>query len=212
MKRLKNYHIEMWNLVQEQVEKAFVALLSKDEGIAREIIARERLVNAQELVVDHHCEDFIALFAPVAVDLRFVISIIKITNNLERIGDFAKSIAKFVLNDQSKPIDAELMADLNMEKMFETIKSMLSMARMSLIKEDSSICREILRMDDEIDVYNKTATKIICQHIQSNPEETYEMLQMDALIRRIERIGDRTSNIAEEIVFFLDAKELRHQK
>lgn len=212
VKKLKNYHIEMWNLVQEQIDKAFAALKNNDKEAAREVISRERMVNAQELVVDHHCEDFIAMFSPVAIDLRFVISLIKITNNLERIGDFAKGIASFVIEKQSEAIDAELSKELSLDKMMENAREMLNLAREALIEEDTALCRRVLMMDDLMDDINRKAPQVLGRHIQTHPESGEEMIHLFALIRRIERIGDRTGNIAEEIVFYIDAKELRHQK
>lgn len=212
VKKLKNYHIEMWNLVQEQIDKSFAALKNNDKEAAREVISRERMVNAQELVVDHHCEDFIAMFSPVAIDLRFVISLIKITNNLERIGDFAKGIATFVIEQQSKAIDAKLSEELSLDKMMENARDMLTLAREALIEEDTALCRRVLMMDDLMDDINRNAPQVLGRHTQAHPETAEEMIRLYSLIRRIERIGDRTSNIAEEIVFYVDAKELRHQK
>ena len=212
IKVLKNHHIEMWNLVQGQVNKAYEALRGTDKSLAREIIARERVVDAQELLVDHHCEDFIALFAPVAVDLRFIISIFKITNNLERIADFAENIALFVLYNQSKPIEKELYEKLQLDDMMKFTDEMLSNARTALINEDSHLCGRILTMDDKVDKLYGNAIESLAKYITKNPEQALEMLHLNAVIRRIERIGDRTVNIAEDIVFFVDAKEMRHQK
>lgn len=212
VKLLKNHHIEMWNLVQSQVEGAFDALWRGDKDKAREIMARERVVNAQELVVDHHCENFIALFSPVAVDLRFVISLLKITNNLERIGDFAESMALFVLYQQKTPLDKELAENLRLQEMMQTASSMLTQAREALIAEDSAAACKVLAMDDTIDTINSQAVGILADYILAHPEQAVETLQLHAVIRRIERIGDRTSNIAEDTVFYVDAKELRHTK
>ena len=212
VKKLKNYHIEMWNLVQEQIDKSFAALKNNDKEAAREVISRERMVNAQELVVDHHCEDFIAMFSPVAIDLRFVISLIKITNNLERIGDFAKGIATFVIEQQSKAIDAKLSEELSLDKMMENARDMLTLAREALIEEDTALCRRVLMMDDLMDDINRNAPQVLGRHIQAHPETAEEMIRLYSLIRRIERIGDRTSNIAEEIVFYVDAKEQQKKK
>ncbi|MDR0970595.1 MAG: phosphate signaling complex protein PhoU [Lentimicrobiaceae bacterium] len=212
LKELKTHHIEMWNLVQNQVSKAFDALRRADKELAREVIARERIVNAQELVVDHHCENFIALFAPVAIDLRFVIALLKITNNLERIGDFAKGIAGFVLYRQNKPMDADLFARLQLEAMMTTSEKMLQMAREALINEDSVLCGKVLNMDDSIDRINEQVVPVMADYISNNSVAIQETMYLYAVIRRIERIGDRVSNIAEDIVFFVDAKELRHQK
>ena len=109
IKSLKGHHAQMWELVENQVKKAYFALDKNDKDVAKEVITREKMVNAQELVVDHHCEEFLALFNPVAVDLRFVISLLKINNNLERIGDFAESIALFVSYQLQKPLDSILV-------------------------------------------------------------------------------------------------------
>lgn len=202
----------MWNLVEGQVHKAFEAMLTANKDLAREVIARERVVNAQELVVDHHCEDFIALFSPVAVDLRFVISLLKINNNLERIGDFAESIALFVLYQQKNVLSEEFVSKLRLKEMMNTATEMLAKAREALINEDSSLAGKVLAMDDVIDTINRDAVPVIADKIISDNPDAVELLHLYAVIRRMERIGDRTSNIAEDIVFFIDAKELRHQK
>lgn len=209
---IKQAHAIMWELVESQVRKAFEALENFNRDLAHEIISREKMVNAQELVADHQCENFIALFNPVAVDLRFAISIMKINNNLERIGDFAESIAGFVIYHQSGKIDKELFANLKLRTMIDSALQMLSTARLALSKEDSKIAGRTLSMDEVIDRINFNAVKVLADYIVANPEKTEEMLHLHAVIRRIERIGDRSANIAEDVVFYVDAKELRHLK
>lgn len=212
IKDIKGYHAQMWELVETQVSKAFDALKRMDKQLAHEILSREKMVNAQELVIDQHCENFIALFNPVAIDLRFVISLLKINNNLERIGDFAESIALFVIYNQSDKIDTKLWNDLKMDTMTQSALEMLSKARQALAREDSTLASNVLLMDDIIDAINRDSVAILAEYIVANPEKTAEMLHLHGVIRRIERIGDRTSNIAEDIVFFVDAKELRHKE
>ena len=212
IKILKNHHIEMWNLVQGQLIKSYEALRKSDKTLAREIIAKERVVNAQELLVDHYCESFIALFSPVALDFRFVISIFKITNNLERIADFAENIALFVLYDQTKPIDKVLYEKLQLEEMMRLTEGMFLSARTALINEDSHLCGEISKTDNQVDNLYGNAIESLAEYVAENPEEALEVLHLNSVIRRIERIGDRTGNIAEDIVFFVEAEELRHQK
>lgn len=207
---IKQAHSQMWELVESQVRKAFTALENFDKDLAHEILTREKMVNAQELVADHHCENFIALFNPVAVDLRFVISIFKINNNLERIGDFAESIAGFIIYHQTAKIDKQLIADLKLQQMMNNAMQMLTTARTALTKEDSKIASSVLSMDDVIDDINFKAVKVLSDYIVAHPDRTEEMLHLHAVIRRIERIGDRSANIAEDVVFYVDAKELRH--
>lgn len=210
IKSIKCYHAQMWELVENQVNKAFDALKRMDKQLAHEILAREKMVNAQELVIDQHCENFIALFNPVAIDLRFVISLLKINNNLERIGDFAESIALFVIYNQSDKIDPKLWNDLKMDIMTQTARDMLAKSRQALALEDSTLASNVLLMDDVIDALHRDSVSILAQYIVAHTSETAEMLHLHGVIRRIERIGDRVSNIAEDIVFFVDAKELRH--
>lgn len=210
IKRIKLYHAQMWELVENQVRKAFEALMNADKELAHEILTREKMVNAQELVIDQHCENFIALFNPVAVDLRFVISLLKINNNLERIGDFAESIALFVIYHQGEKIDPELMVNLKMETMMSSAMEMLVKARTALSKEDSKLASRVLLIDDILDSINRDSVPILAQYIVANPDKATEMLHFHGVIRRIERIGDRASNIAEDVVFYVDAKELRH--
>lgn len=210
IKNLKNHLSTMWSLVEGQVRKSFEAFMVHDKNLAREIITREKSVNAQELVVDHHCENFIALFNPVAVDLRFVLSLLKINNNLERIGDFAESIALFVNYEQSRPLDPTLAKDLQIKHMFETVINMMDQARLALAKEDGKLASHVLGLDDAVDHINRQAVTVLAAYITAHLEQTREVMGIHNVVRRIERMGDRLSNIAEDVVFYVDAKELRH--
>lgn len=211
IKNIKNLHAQMWELVVTQVTKSFEALRTMNKQLAHEIVSREKMVNAQELIVDQHCENFIALFNPVAIDLRFVISLLKINNNLERIGDFAESIALFVIQSSSTTLDKTLWEDLNMDEMTNTALEMIIKARTALYSENTLQASQVLLLDDKIDTINRNSVETLAKFINANPEKTQEMLHFHGVIRRIERIGDRASNIAEDIVFFVDAKELRHR-
>lgn len=211
IKNLKLHLSQMWSLVEGQLRKSFDAVVNHDIELAHEVITREKSVNAQELVVDHHCENFIALFNPVAIDLRFVLSLLKINNNLERIGDFAESLALFVHYDQTKPLDAELAKQLQIKKMFDTVMRMMEQARVALSKEDGKLASHVLGLDDTVDTINREALGILAAYIVAHPEQAREVMGIHTVVRRIERMGDRLSNIAEDIVFYVDAKEMRHR-
>lgn len=212
IKQLKGYHAQMWEMVELQLRRAFEAVEKYDKNIANEILTREKMVNTQELIVDHHAENFIALFNPVAIDLRFVISMLKITNNLERIGDFAESLAIFVLKHQEGVLDKELVARLEFKKMCATAFEMFQTARASLAREDSSLAARVLAMDAEVDRINAATVNILAEYIKANPTQAAQILSLYGVIRRVERIGDRSANIAEDVVFYVDAKELRHSE
>lgn len=212
IKSIKTDHFLMWELVIMQVNKAFTSLKTNDKQLAREVIVREKSVNAQELYLDQKYENFIALFAPVAIDLRFVISLLKITNNLERIGDFAESIALYVLRKQSKEVEIELFEKLNLNVMMDEALNMLNYSREALDKEDTLLAAKVLDLDDVIDEINRKSVHILAAYSKEHPEKTVDMFHLNSVIRRIERIGDRCSNIAEDVFFYIDAKELRHQE
>ncbi len=209
--KLKTSLFEMWVLVEKQLQKAELAWTNYDKDLAHEVISRERKVNALELKIDAECEVFIATHTPVAVDLRMLLSILKINNNLERIGDFAESIARFVIKHQTQPVAQELASALQLEVMKNTISEMMHLAKKGWKEENCSCVGKVFSMDDIVDEINKKSVEIIASHITKYPETVSEMMHLNTLIRRYERIGDRLNNIAEDICFFVDAKELRHQ-
>ena len=208
---LKEEISQMWRLVLSQLEKTKQSLLNNDAELAREIIAREKHVNALELKIDSDCENYIALFNPVAVDLRLVLSLIKISITLERIGDFADGIARYVV-EQEKPLNAQLIEDLQLEKMFDTLILMLSDSFVALEAENTKLAGKIMSKDDEIDMIYHNSVDILTNYLQKNPSQIKVGLKTFLLIRKLERIGDHCNNIVEEIVFYVDAKVLKHKK
>ena len=168
---VKTEYAKMWHTVEKQVKQAFLAVETCDKGIAKEVMVMENKVNAQELVVDNACERYLVLFAPVAVDLRFAVSMIKINNNLERIGDFADSLAKFTYYNQEGVIDPDLMEKLQWKKLTGTVAEMMTKAKEAFEEEDSAMARTILQMDDEIDKINKAVNPILAEYMQAHPEQ-----------------------------------------
>ena len=207
---LKREILEMWSLVDSQLNRAGEALLSLDRELAKEVVYREKRVNAFELKIDSDCEDIIALYAPVAVDLRFVLAVLKINTNLERIADFCEGIAQSVLKYPSISIDAELFDKARIRTMLSIVKEMLQSGKEALEEEKSSLAVSIFEKDSQVDELNHGATGIIADYLQQYPDRAAECLNLIGIIRKMERIGDHCNNMAEEIVFYLDAKVLKH--
>lgn len=210
--KLKNSLQEMWLLVDKQLTKAQIAFMEYDKSIAREILSREKMVNALELKIDSECENFIARNNPVAIDLRLALAYIKINNNLERIGDFAEGIAEFVLRNMSEKLPQEFAEKLRIEEMFNGVSEMFTLAKESLHEENSAKAEKIFGLDNLVDEINHRSNLIITEEMKKHPEKIEEYLYLNAVIRKLERMGDRCNNIAEEIVFYLDAKILKHNK
>ncbi len=210
LQALKDEVSEMWKLVLSQLEKSKQAFLNNDMNLAREIVSREKRVDAFELKINSDCENYIALYSPVAIDLRLVLSLIKISSTLERIGDFAEGIARHVVKLDCANADPQLLEDLQMEKAFEIVIGMLSDSFVALEAESSQIAGKIMMKDDEMDELYHRTFDILSTYIQKNSDFAYCGLKLLMITRRLERIGDHCNNIIEEIVFYIDAKVLKH--
>ena len=211
LERLKSEVLLMWDLVGSQLNRAGEALLSLDKDMAREVLYREKRVNAYELKIDSACEDIISLYNPVALDLRFTLSTMKISTNLERIGDFCEGIARYVLDYPSINIEVDLFERAGISEMVSIVKEMLQRIREAYEMESSSMAITVFDMDLRVDELNRAAMPIIAEHLKLVPERAIECLNLVSIIRRLERIGDHCNNIAEDIVFYVDAKVLKHK-
>ncbi|MCD8261317.1 MAG: phosphate signaling complex protein PhoU [Bacteroides sp.] len=203
---------EMWRLVASQLDKAKNAFLTGDVELGREVISREKRVNTFELKIESDCENYIALYNPVAIDLRLVLSVMKICSTLERIGDFAEGIARHVVDDTYNQLTAVLKDELELEKMFNVVLGMLQDSYDAPESENTKLSGKILSADEEADTLYTNAMTKLATYIEANPAHAACCLKTMVVIRKIERIGDHCSNIVEEIVFYIDAKVLKHSK
>jgi len=210
IKDVKTEVISMWNLVESQMTKTRAAMMSSDRDLAREVVARERRVNAFELKIDRDCENIFALFCPVAIDLRFLLAALKINTNLERIGDIADGIAKYVI-DSSHNFDRNLYEKTQINVMFECAVNLLADTRVAFENEDTALARSIFQKDEVLDVINKAAIDRTAEYITENPENIKDALYVLSIIRKLERVGDQAKNMAEEVIFYVEAKVLKHQ-
>ena len=141
---LKDNLLDMFSLVIKQIDKCTEAIHKIDVKIAEEVMENEQKVNSQELAIDRDCENVLALHTPVAIDLRFVLSALRIGNDLERIGDNTNSLAKFV-KQNSKEINKKLLEEFKLEKMLEILSAMLQDMKTALKSEDAALAKETLK-------------------------------------------------------------------
>jgi phosphate transport system protein len=207
---LKTEAINMWSLVNSQLSKARLAFINFDKDLAREVVQKEKRVNGSELKIDRDCENIFALFCPVAIDLRFLLAVLKINSNLERIGDIAEGIAKYII-DADGPFTKEMLDATRILPMYEESVKMLEDTQEAFEKEDTILARGVFKKDDFLDNVNKASNKVLEKHLQQHPEDTAQALWILSIIRRLERVGDQAKNIAEEIIFYLEAKVLKHK-
>ena len=206
---LKKEVVSMWVLVQSQLNKAKEAMVSFDKDLAREVLIKEKRVNSFELKIDRDCENILALHCPVAVDLRFILAALKINSNLERIGDIAAGIALFII-ESSVNFDQAAMESTSLLRMYDEAINILSDTRTAFEKEDTVLARSIFKRDDVLDDINENAPATIGAVIKADIDSVPEALYMLSVIRKLERVGDQSKNIAEEIIFYIEAKVLKH--
>lgn len=210
IQQLKLEVISMWEMVLSQLQKAEEALKNIDRDLAREVILTEKRVNAFELKIDRDCEDILALFAPVAIDLRFILAVLKINMNLERTGDIAEGIGKFVV-DIPEDFDKQLLEITRVVEMYEQANEMITEVMNAFEEENTMLARKVFKKDDLLDEINKNAATVVANYIKDNPAKIESALYILSTIRKLERVGDQAKNMAEEIIFYSEAKVLKHK-
>jgi phosphate transport system protein len=208
---LKNDLIQMWNLVDSQMEKARLAMINVDKDLASEVRANEKLVDAFELKIDMDCENIIMLQNPLAIDLRFLLSVLKINYNLERIGDYANAIAKSIEHSE-KPWPSEIIDEMKIPEMFFIAQNMIQVSLASFEKGDRKLVKGLFGMDEKLDKINKDINPIVTKLIKEKQDNIPMLLDAFSVIRKLERAGDHITNIAEELVFYFDAVIVKHSK
>ncbi len=207
---LKSEITVMWQMVISQLYKTREALLEFDKDLAREVVSTEKRVNSLELKIDRDCENIFALFNPVAVDLRTVLAILKINNNLERSGDIAEGIAKYIIV-ADHPFDAEILEKTEILRMYDETNNILEDVLKAFETEDTRLARSIFKRDEVVDDINVKSNAVVAEFMRNHPEKIEEGLYLISMIRKLERVGDHCKNIAEEIIFNIEAKVLKHK-
>ncbi len=202
---------EMWHLVISQISKSQIALKNFDKNLVENIQVNEKMVNTYELKIDKDCENIIALFNPVAVDLRFVLAVLKINYNLERMGDYAHSISKLI-GELESPFSEDLLNSCRVIEMYDITMGLLIDTLASFENENNELTKTVFGKDKTLNKINKEATQKIADYIINTPGEVKMAMSTLSIIRKLERAGDHIQNIAEELIFYMEAKVLKHQK
>lgn len=208
---LKNDTSEMMKLVQSQLQKARKSLHEYDKDIIIDVKHVEKRIDAFELKLTMDCENALALFSPVAVDLRFILSVLKMVTSIERLGDYAKSVVSLVGKFQH-PVEEELFQQTQILAMFEKCELMLDIVETAFETENSALARRTFLLDEEIDAINNKSEEIVAEWIKQHPNDILNALTFLEIIKRLERFGDQLKNMTHEIIFHIEAKVLKHHK
>ena len=205
--QLKKRILSLGAMVEERVRLAMKAIETRDGELAQKIIDEDYEIDEAEIEIEEECLKILALHQPVAVDLRFLSAVIKINNDLERIGDEAVNIAQRVRSIAKRPM-LEISFDYSV--MAEKTEAMLKKSLDSVVNMDLDLAVNVCVSDDEIDDFQNEAYDEIKQAIKDNPDRVAYLINLLLISRHLERIADHATNIAEEVVYMIEGEIVRH--
>jgi phosphate transport system protein len=204
---LKDKILAMAALAQQAVEASVDAYLRRDAGLCQYVRENETAINTAQRALDEMAYELLAKEQPMAIDLRFILAVIKINGDLERIGDQSMSIA-IRTQDVLELDEVELPVDFL--AMGEYASRMIRTALQALLEGDAQVAETVRQMDDEIDRMNRLAQRDLLERIQRRPEETSQALNALLISRNLERIADHATNIATDVIFWIRGADVRH--
>lgn len=209
--KLKERILLLGSMVEENVRNAIRAFLGNDLALAQQVKQRDDDIDDTEISVEEECLRILALHQPVASDLRFVVTVLKINNDLERIGDLAANIAKklLFLRRENKIHDAVTVPE-ELHDMHEKTLRLLQYSLDAFVHEDADLAYKVLVLDDEVDEAKHIIRRKL-EHIQQqDPSQHVYLSSVLSITRSLERIGDHATNIAEDVIYMLQGRIIRH--
>lgn len=208
IEKLKRKILHLAAMVEENLQTAVKSISEYDINLADEVIKSDPEVDSLEVEVEEDCLKILALHQPVAADLRYIITVLKINNDLERIADLAVNIAertKTIARNYGveKPFDLRGMLNITV--------NMVKLSVDALVTNDTQKAREVIQNDDSIDSFNEEAHRVFQKQIRENPNSTEYCISLLSVSKNLERIADHATNIAEDVIYMIDGEIVRHQ-
>lgn len=194
-------------MVEENVQLSFKALTKRNVALAKKLIKSEEEINRMEVALEEECLKILALHQPVANDLRMIVAVLKINNNLERMADLAVNIAERALAVAKTP---KISCPLNLDDMALRVIAMLGQALDSLVNADLELAQTVLELDEEVDTLHGRNYQLFKDHILKHPESIDVVLSYLTVSRHLERIADLATNIAEDVIYLNEGTIVRH--
>ncbi len=204
---LKEKLLRMGGLAEQAIERAMEAYRNRDAKSCKAVFDGERDINAAEREIDELALDLLAMQQPMAVDLRFIMAVVKINADLERVGDQAVNIAQRVLDLATQP---ETDVPVDIPRMAETVSTMMRRALESFIDGKAELAEAVLQMDNIVDRIKDEAFVVLVDLMNRRPEITRQALDTLLIARNLERIADHATNIAEDVIFWVRGADVRH--
>jgi phosphate transport system protein len=204
---LKQTLLAMGGLVEDQIRRAMRALLERDDGIAQEVIDRDRQVNTYDVEVDEQCVNLLALHQPAAGDLRFITTAMKIVTDLERIGDQAVNIAQRALELNREP---QLKPYIDLPRMADRAQRMVKESLDAFVAGDTALARQVCAADAEVDALKEQIFRELLTFMMEDPRTVSRAIRVILISRFMERVADHATNLAEMVIYLVEGKMVRH--
>ncbi len=211
LREIENLKKEILGLgaqVETAVREATAGMVQRDAALAGRVIENDVLIDEREVLIEENCLKVLALHQPVAIDLRFIIAVLKINNDLERVGDLAVNIAERAAFLATVP---PVSIALDWRAMALKAQEMLKQSIDALVNLSPSLAQEVIAADDAVDAMNRQMYIVIQQGIRSRPDQTEPLVHMLSASRHLERIADHASNIAEDVIYMVEGTIIRHK-
>lgn len=207
LSELKDELVRMATLAETAIRLSIKALVSRDAEMARQVVASDDVVNVLEIEIDERCLRTLALYQPEASDLRFLAMALKINNDLERMGDQAVNIAERTLELLKEPLLKPL---IDIPRMAELAQQMVKDSLDAFVRQDVELARSVCRRDDEVDRYDDQLFRELLTYMMEDPKTITRAVNLILVSRHIERIADHATNIAEDVVYLVQGKTIKH--
>lgn len=209
IEKLKKQILAIGAVVEESLHKAVRALQVRDEKLAKRVIESDIEIDRMEVDMEEDCLKVLALHQPVASDLRLIVAILKINNDLERIGDLAVNVAeRAIFLAKQKPVDAPLDFAVMVEKTQEMLRKSLD----ALVEGDATLAHKVCLADDEVDAINREMYVQVQENLRIHPDQIESLIHLLSASRHLERIADHATNIAEDVIYMIEGHIVRHKE
>lgn len=205
--RIKGKILMMGSLVEDQIRNALIALVERDEALARQVIENDHKVNTFDVEIDEMALDALVRYQPVARDLRFVTTAMKISTELERMSDLAENICERAIELNEEP---QLKPYIDIPHMAERARIMVKESLDAFVKMDSALARKVIHDDDFVDNLTEQLFRELLSFMMENPKTISRAIRLSFIAKYIERLGDHATNVAELVVYLVEGKIIRH--
>lgn len=208
VEKLKTMVIALAALVEDNLRRAMKSVAERDGKLALKVIEADLEIDRNEVAVEEECLKILALYQPVAHDLRFIVAILKINHDLERIGDLAVNIGERAYTLSGQP---PLSRDYDLKRLADTAQTMVARSLDALINRNAALAREIWLSDDAADAMNREILTAVEEDVRVHPEQMASLMAITSVSRTLERIADHATNIAKDVIYMIEGNIVRHR-